>query len=264
MTHRPRKRFGQHFLHDPRVIDRIVDALDPQPGQTLVEIGPGRGALTRPLLERGLPLHVVEVDRELAADLRELAQDTPGLQVHEGDALRFDFASLARPGQPLRVFGNLPYNVSTPLLFHLLAQAHAITDMLFMLQREVVERMEAVPGNKRYGRLTVMLAVAAQVEKLFLVGRGAFTPPPRVDSAVVRIVPRPRPLDAAVERPELARLVTTAFSHRRKTLRNALRGLRSVADIEAAGLDPGQRPETVDPEGFIALAQSHPGARLLK
>lgn len=263
MTHRPRKRFGQHFLHDPYVIERIVTALDPQPGQPLVEIGPGRGALTEPVLESGATLHVVELDRDLAAALREVATRNDRLHVHEADALRFDFAGLAT-GQPLRVFGNLPYNVSTPLLFHLLAQAQAIGDMLFMLQREVVERMEAAPGNKRYGRLTVMLAVAARVEKLFTVSRGAFTPPPKVESAVVRVVPRAVPLDAGIERAELARLVTTAFSHRRKTLRNALRGLRSAEQIAAVGLDPAQRPETVDPESFVALAQSHSDGLLIK
>lgn len=257
MNSRPRKRFGQHFLHDPHVIERIVAALDPRPGQRLVEIGPGRGALTYAVLERSRELHVVELDRDLAAMLRASAVDTATrLHVHECDALEFDFSALAAPGQPLRVFGNLPYNVSTPLLFHLLGHARAIADMLFMLQREVVERMTAAPGNKRYGRLTVMLAIAAEVEQLFTVGRGAFTPPPRVQSAIVRLRPRDQRLDAHVDAVALAALVAQAFSLRRKTLRNALRGYLDAAQIEAVGLDPMQRPETVDPQGFVALAHS--------
>lgn len=264
MSARPRKRFGQHFLHDPYVIERIVDALDPRPGQRLVEIGPGRGALTFRVLERCGELHVVELDRDLAAELRQARSDAAQLHVHESDALRFDFGSLAAPRERLRVFGNLPYNISTPLLFHLLEHAPDVSDMLFMLQREVVERMTATPGNKRYGRLTVMLAIATEVEKLFTVGPGAFTPPPKVDSAIVRLRPHRQRLDAGTDPAVLATLVTQAFGQRRKTLRNALRGHVESADIEAAGLDPMQRPETVDPQGFVALAHTLTGARLLK
>ncbi|NNF60753.1 MAG: 16S rRNA (adenine(1518)-N(6)/adenine(1519)-N(6))-dimethyltransferase RsmA [Gammaproteobacteria bacterium] len=246
-----RKRFGQHFLHDPAVIERIVNALDPQPGQRLVEIGPGRGALTRRVLERSGSLDVIEIDRDLAALTREQFAAEHSLRVHEGDALKFDFAAL---GSGLRVFGNLPYNISTPLLFHLIGSAGAITDMLFMLQREVVRRITASPGSKTYGRLTVMLAAAASAEHLFDVGSGAFNPPPKVDSAIVRLVPHARPPFAIDDHTLFARLVREAFSHRRKTLRNALGGLATAADIEAAGIDPQARPETVSPAGFASIS----------
>ena len=186
---RARKRFGQHFLHDPGVLARIVAAIDPKPGERVVEIGPGRGALTFPLLERCKRLEVIEVDRDLARLLRERAAGTGELIVHEGDVLEVDFAGLHGGGPPLRVCGNLPYNISTPLLFHLLESRAAIADMHFMLQKEVVDRIVAPPGGKTYGRLTVMLAAACRAERLFQVGRGAFQPPPAVDSAVVRLVP---------------------------------------------------------------------------
>ena len=252
-----RKRFGQHFLHDPNVVRRIVDALDPKPGENLVEIGPGRGALTVQVLERAGSLDVIEVDRDLAALARSEFSRHGDLRVHEGDALKFDLASLGK--SELRVFGNLPYNISTPLLFHLMTQATHIHDMLFMLQREVVQRMTAVPGNKTYGRLTVMLAAIAQVEEQFLVGRGAFHPPPRVDSAVVRVIPHRVPPFPIGDRALFARLVAQAFSHRRKTLRNALANLASIADLEAAGQDPSARPETIDPAGYSAIAQQISG-----
>ncbi len=256
--HVPRKRFGQHFLHDPAVLRRIVAAIAPRPADRLVEIGPGEGALTRPLLASGLErLTVVEIDRDLAARLREAAAAPggPRLGVVEDDALRVDFAALAqRLGGPLRLCGNLPYNISTPLLFHLLDCREHIVDMHFMLQKDVVQRMAAAPGSKTYGRLTVMLAASCHVEPLFHVGPGAFRPPPRVDSSVVRLsVPREPPL--ALEDPALfAALVRQAFSMRRKTLRNALRPLLEAADLEAAGLDPMQRPETLSPAQFAALA----------
>ncbi|HXG28593.1 MAG TPA: 16S rRNA (adenine(1518)-N(6)/adenine(1519)-N(6))-dimethyltransferase RsmA, partial [Nevskiales bacterium] len=189
--HIPRKRFGQHFLHDPGVIHRILAALAPQPGQTLVEIGPGLGALTVPLLQQAGELHVVELDRDVIPRLEAACAGHGRLIVHAADALRFDFRALAPPGGRLRLVGNLPYNISTPLLFHLLAQADAIADMLFMLQKEVVERMVAQPGEPAYGRLSVSLAAQAAVEALFTVGRGAFRPPPKIESAVVRVVPRP-------------------------------------------------------------------------
>ena len=252
---RSRKRFGQHFLHDPQVIARIVNALDPRPGERLVEIGPGRGALTYPVLARAGKLDVVEIDRDLAAELRG-ATVSGELTVHEADALHFDFGALTRASQRLRLFGNLPYNISTPLLFRLVAQSAAIGDMLFMLQKEVVDRMTAIPGNKTYGRLTVMLAVVTDMEKLFTIGPGAFTPAPRVDSAIVRITPLAQPGVSEAARGCFAQLVSLAFSQRRKTLRNALKGLATAQDIGNAGLDPGQRPETVDPQGFAALAQS--------
>lgn len=252
-THRPRKRFGQHFLHDRNVVSRIVDAIAPQPGDFMVEIGPGLGAMTLPLLQRAGRLQVVELDRDVVPLLRETCAGHGELTVHQADALRFDFRSLAGNG-PLRVVGNLPYNISTPLLFHLLDAADVITDMHFMLQQEVVERMAAGAGDEAYGRLSVMLAARCSVEPLFSVGPGAFTPPPKVHSAVVRLVPWSEPPFAVTDPARFAALVAQAFSRRRKTLRNALKGLVEPAAIEAAGIDPGARPETLTPAQFAQLA----------
>jgi 16S rRNA (adenine1518-N6/adenine1519-N6)-dimethyltransferase len=250
----PRKRLGQHFLHDPAVIDRIATAIGASPQERLVEIGPGRGALTRALLARAATVDAIEVDRDLAEWLRTALRDEPRFVLHEADALRFDFAALARAhGERLRIVGNLPYNISTPLLFHLLQNAAAIRDMHIMLQREVVARMAAEPGGKEYGRLSVMLAPWVHIERLFDVGPGAFQPPPRVWSAVVRVTVRAQP--AFTVSPHFAALVASAFAHRRKTLRNAVRGLLSAEQIEAAGLDPRARPETLAPQAFNALAQ---------
>ncbi len=250
---RPRKRFGQHFLHDPSVLERIVAALAPQSGDALVEIGPGRGALTERLLAAPFAtLDAVEVDRDLAAQLRARFAAEPRFTLHEADALRFDFAALAAARGRLRVIGNLPYNISTPLLFHLLASAASIIDLHVMLQREVIERMAASPGEAAYGRLTAMLAPWVQVEPLFEVGPGAFQPPPRVWSAVARLTVRPAPRFPV--HPCYGAVVAAAFSHRRKTLRNALRGLVTGAEIEQCGIDPGARPETIAPEAFNALA----------
>lgn len=250
--HRPRKRFGQHFLHDPGVVDRILRAIAPEPGQRFVEIGPGQGILTRPLLAVAGRLDVVELDRDLAAALS--GENLPGLTVHGADALRFDYRDLAPPGA-LRVVGNLPYNISTPLLFHLLGQAEAVRDMHFMLQREVVTRMAASPGGGDYGRLSVMVQYRCRVERLFTVPPGAFRPPPRVNSAVVRLVPyREPPVDVGDET-VFRRVVAAAFSQRRKTLRNALRDLASEADLEAAGVDPGERAERLPLEIFAALSR---------
>ena len=254
MTPRPRKRFGQHFLHDPLVIQRIVRAIDPAPGQRIVEIGPGRGAITLPLLERARALHAVELDRDLIPALEERARSVGELTVHNADALAFDFCALGTGERDLRVVGNLPYNISTPLLFHLLGQQQCLEDMHFMLQREVVQRMAAAPGTRAYGRLTVMLAARCATEALFDIGRGAFQPPPQVASSFVRLRPHPEPPFAIRDPAVFARLVTRAFSMRRKTLRNALRGTLEAADIEAAGLDPGARPETLAPDQFAMLA----------
>jgi 16S rRNA (adenine1518-N6/adenine1519-N6)-dimethyltransferase len=251
---RPRKRFGQHFLHDPAVIDRIASAIAPRPGEALVEIGPGRGALTRRLLQSDCgSLDAIEVDRDLAALLRaELAQDAR-FALHEADALEVDFGAFARErGQPLRVVGNLPYNISTPLLFHLLESVRVIRDMHVMLQREVIARMAARPGEHAYGRLTVMLSPWVRVERLFDVGPGAFQPPPRVWSAVARLTVLPQPAFAVS--PAFGAIVAAAFAHRRKTLRNALRGRVTVEQIESCGIDPSARPETVSPERFNAIA----------
>lgn len=251
---RARKRFGQHFLHDPAAIERIVTALAPQTGDCLVEIGPGRGALTRALLHCPCrSLDAIEIDRDLAALLREAFAAERRFTLHETDALRFDFAALARERGRLRVIGNLPYNISTPLLFHLLNSRQAITDLHLMLQREVVERMAAGPGDAAYGRLTVMLAPWVSVERLFDVGPGAFQPPPRVWSSVVRLTVRSQP--AFPVSPGFAAVVAAAFAHRRKTLRNALKGLATAGQIERSGVDPSVRPETLPPEAFNTIAE---------
>lgn len=255
--HRARKRFGQHFLHDRGVVSRILDAFWPLPGETVVEIGPGLGALTRPLLERIAHLHVVELDRDLAARLR--AEFPPErLTVHEVDALKFDFCRLATPAAPLRIIGNLPYNISTPLLFHLLDQRGCIRDMLFMLQKEVVQRLAAAPGGKDYGRLTVMIQAQLQVEALFNVGSGAFSPPPRVDSAIVRLTPHTSPPAVIHDPAAFAQLVKAAFAQRRKTLRNNLKGLLTDHAIVALGIDPERRAETLSLAEFAALANALP------
>ena len=249
-----RKSFGQHFLHDPAVLERILAALAPRAGEHLGEIGPGRGALTRHLVDRrDCTLDAIEIDRDLAQLLAPLFSDFPRCQLHQADVMEFDFAALARArGARLRVIGNLPYNISTPLLFHLLTQAGAIADLHVMLQREVVQRMEAPPGGRDYGRLTVMLAPYVTVESLFDVGPGAFQPPPRVWSAVARLTVRAEPLFAVS--PHYAAVVSAAFMQRRKTLRNALGELLSREQIAACGVDPGARPETLTPAAFNNLA----------
>lgn len=249
-----RKRFGQHFLHDTGVIRRIVAAVDPQPGERLLEIGPGRGALTWPLLERARRLEVIEIDRDLAAALEADPRATGALTVHRADALDADFLALRGEGAPLRIVGNLPYNISTPILFHLLAQRAALLDLTVMLQKEVIDRMTAAPGGKEYGRLTVMLAAHCEIQGLFDVGPGAFHPPPRVWSAVARIRPTAQPRFALGDEAALRSVVAAAFSQRRKTLRNTLKGLLGAADIEGCGIDPGRRPETLAPAEFGRLA----------
>ena len=253
MTHRPRKRFGQHFLHDPYVIQKIVQAIDPQPGQHLVEIGPGQGAITLPLLTHLPHLDVVEIDRDLIAFLQQQAGDK--LTIHNADALRFDFCSLRQhPQERLRVIGNLPYNISTPLLFHLFSQSRCIADMHFMLQKEVVDRMLAPPGDKTYGRLSVMVQYHCALTPLFDIGPGAFRPPPRVESAVIRLIPHTHP-PVVCDPLRLQQVVTQAFSHRRKTLRNAVGNWFSAEQIAALGIDPGLRPECLDLAAFAKLAQ---------
>ncbi len=251
---RARKRFGQHFLHDPGVLARIVAAIDPQPGERIVEIGPGRGALTLPLLARCHRLDAIEIDRDLVPVLAARAAGSGELAIHVGDVLEFDFAAHRGAGERLRVCGNLPYNISTPLLFHLLASRDAIADMHFMLQKEVADRIVAPPGGKVYGRLTVMLAAACTATSLFRVGRGAFQPPPAVDSAVVRLIPHAAQPFPVPDAGRFARVVAAAFSMRRKTLRNSLRGLVDEAGFAAAGIDAGRRPETLAPAEFARLA----------
>jgi len=249
-----RKRFGQHFLHDPGIIRRIIDAIAPEPGERLVEIGPGRGALTWGLLERTRGLDVIEIDRDLAHLIETDARAGVNLRVHVQNVLDVDFLALRGAGAPLRVVGNLPYNISTPLMFRLLNQHTAIADMHFMLQKEVVDRITARPGSKDYGRLTVMVAAAAEAEALFDVGPGAFKPQPRVWSAIVRLRPARTPRFDVGADGVLRSLVTAAFSQRRKTLRNGLKTLLSAREIEACGIDPQLRPETLTPAQFGLLA----------
>lgn len=252
--HRARKRFGQHFLSDAGIIDRLVRSVAPAAGQTLVEIGPGQGALTFPLLDEVEHLQVVELDRDLI-DLLRRRVAPERLTIHQSDALRFDFAALASEG-PLRVVGNLPYNISTPLIFHLLAQAGAIRDMTFMLQKEVVERLTAEPGSKDYGRLSVMVQYHCQADYLFFVPPSAFQPPPKVDSAVVRLTPYPTPPWPARDPAWLARLVTQAFSQRRKAIRNSLKRLVDPQTLAGVGIDPGLRPDHVSVANYVALANA--------
>ena len=251
-----RKRFGQHFLHDPSVLDRIAHAIAPRVDDALVEIGPGRGALTRVLLDSTpRSLDAIEIDRDLVPQLQDEYAAEPRFAVHEADALDFDFTALARQrGGRLRIVGNLPYNISTPLLFHLLKHVAVIDDMHVMLQREVVKRIAAEPGSGDYGRLTVMLSPWLEADSLFDVGPGAFQPPPKVWSAVLRLTVRRQPAFAVS--PHFAAVVASAFSHRRKTLRNALKGVVTSAQIESAAVDPNARPETIAPEAFNRLAQS--------
>jgi len=244
MSHRARKRFGQNFLHDPTVIRRIVQAIRPAPGQ---------GAITLPLLEACGHLEVVELDRDLIQPLAMKAAPIGELVIHQQDALRFDFSSLASD-KPIRVVGNLPYNISTPLIFHLLEQAVSIEDMHFMLQKEVVDRMAAAPGNKDYGRLSVMTQYHAKVDSLFRVGAGAFQPAPKVESAFVRLQPYREPRFPVKDIRYLDEVVKKAFSQRRKTLRNTLKELLSEQDIIDTGIDPALRPENISLEQYAALA----------
>ncbi|HEY5790777.1 MAG TPA: 16S rRNA (adenine(1518)-N(6)/adenine(1519)-N(6))-dimethyltransferase RsmA [Gammaproteobacteria bacterium] len=261
MSHRPRKRFGQNFLRDAQVVARIVAAIAPRPGERLLEIGPGEGALTGPLLEASGELTALELDRDLVAALQRRFPQGSGLTLLEGDALAFDFRALAA-GARLRLVGNLPYNISTPLLFHLFDQRDAVADMHFMLQKEVVDRLAAEPGSKAYGRLSVMAQYHCAVRPLFDVPPGAFRPPPKVDSTVVRLRPHPAP-PVAVDPVRLRAVVTAAFAQRRKTLRNTLRGLLEAPALEAAGIDPGRRAETLTLAEFAHLAERLPAALAL-
>lgn len=254
--HRARKRFGQNFLSDPNIIRKIIDGIRPQPGELMVEIGPGLGAMTAPLIERLGHLHVVEIDRDLIARLHE-CYSVAQLTVHEGDALKFDFGSLcagADTAPTLRIVGNLPYNISTPILFHLAGFADRVKDMTFMLQKEVVMRMVAEPGTEEYGRLSVMLQYRFEMERLFLVPPGAFNPAPKVDSAVVRMIPRQRQAVAAADEALLGDVVKAAFSQRRKMLRNTLRGRVSEADWAQLGIDPRRRAEELAVGDYLRVA----------
>ncbi len=252
-SHRARKRFGQNFLVDERIIQRIITTLSPAEGDNLVEIGPGRGALTGALLEGTGRLQVVELDRDLARWLEERFADQPGFCVHSGDALKFDFAPLAAVG-PLRVVGNLPYNISTPLLFHLLKYAGLIKDMHFMLQKEVVDRLAAPPGSKDYGRLSVVVQYHCRVDSLFPVPPQSFRPAPRVDSAVVRLVPLREPVIRARDPAFFHQVVSIAFQQRRKTLRNSLKPLAGSVDPAQTSIDLSLRPEVLSVADFVQLS----------
>lgn len=260
--HRARKRFGQHFLVDAGAIETIIDLLDhPTSGDdrtTLLEIGPGLGALTGPLVDKFTELTVVEIDRDLAERLRQRFHDQPNFRLIEQDALQLSLSEISN--RQLTIIGNLPYNISTPLLFHLFGQRQQIESMLFMLQKEVVQRMAAEPGSKRYGRLSVMTQYYCEVEALLIIEPESFDPPPKVDSQMVRLRPKPAgKLDQATEK-RLATLVSAAFAQRRKTLRNTLSGHCTTEMIEAAGCDPKARAETLSLDQFIALAMQPPEA----
>jgi 16S rRNA (adenine1518-N6/adenine1519-N6)-dimethyltransferase len=242
---RARKHLGQHFLADSNVVRKIIDAIAPQPGQHFVEIGPGRGAITLPLLAAGVHLDVVEIDRDLARNLPALV-NSPNCTVHCENALRFDFRRLAAGSEQLRLAANLPYNISTPLLFHLLGQ------------KEVGERMTAAPGGKIYGRLTIAIALRCAVERLFIIQPGSFRPPPKVDSVFLRLTPHTVPLADARTLAMADRLVTRAFTMRRKRLSNGLRGLLTPEEIRSAGLDDGARPEELPPAAWLRLAAVNP------
>ncbi|MEL6366507.1 MAG: 16S rRNA (adenine(1518)-N(6)/adenine(1519)-N(6))-dimethyltransferase RsmA [Pseudomonadota bacterium] len=250
-THKPRKRFGQHFLSDTSVVDRMLRAIAPKPGEHMVEIGPGQRALTEGLEPRTDQLTLIELDRDLVLELQQVYRENKQVRIVSGDALNQDYGAL---GGPLRLVGNLPYNISTPLLFHLLQHIDVVIDMHFMLQKEVVDRIVARAGDKAYGRLSVMLGCAFDAEHLFDVGPEAFDPPPKVRSAIVRLTPLPESgrlgLDSNFEP-----VVKRAFSMRRKTLRNALRDFVDAEQMMNIGIDPGRRPETLSIAEFDALSR---------
>jgi 16S rRNA (adenine1518-N6/adenine1519-N6)-dimethyltransferase len=255
MSHTPRKRFGQNFLHDHTIIFNIISSIQAQPEQHWVEIGPGQGALTVPLLDQGVKLDVVELDRDLVTLLKQKFNQHPRLQIHSADALRFDFSTLVTDTEKLRVIGNLPYNISTPLMFHLLDNAAIIEDMHFMLQKEVVERICAAPGSKKYGRLSVMMQYYCATEMLFEVPPESFDPIPQVTSAIVRLVPHLQPPVQVDDVAKLNKVVTGAFSQRRKTLRNSLKKLISEQAIIDLGINPAARAETLSLDDFARLSR---------
>lgn len=255
--HRARKRFGQHFLTDPGVVDGILRSVHATKDDVVVEIGPGQGAITAALAASAGHLHAIELDRDLVARLRRQYEGNSAVSIHEADALSFDFSSL---GDRLRIVGNLPYNISTPLLFHLLKFRDRIIDMHFMLQKEVVDRMAAGPGSKTYGRLGIMLGCHLNIESLFDVDRSAFDPPPEVMSAVVRLDPLPTGTYDIRDDAVLATIVASAFMQRRKTIRNSLKDHADNADFEAAGIDPGLRPEQISISKYIALSNHLAGS----
>jgi len=255
-SHRPRKRFGQNFLRDEGVISRIAGAIHPRAGEHLVEIGPGQGALTESLISNGCQLDVIELDRDLVPGLLAAFSIYPGFRLHSEDALKFDYASLVQGDERLRVVGNLPYNISTPLIFKLLENAAIIQEMHFMLQLEVVERLAASPGNKSWGRLGIMAQYQCQVEHLFDVPPEAFNPAPKVQSAIVRLTPWVESPWPACDETALRRIVQASFAQRRKTLRNNLKGIIDGDALQALGIDPGARAETLKLTQFIAITRA--------
>lgn len=252
--HKARKRFGQNFLHDPGVIEKIVRSINPKPDDAIVEIGPGLGAITEEILAVNPRLQVVELDRDLIPVLRTKFFNYPEFRIHEADALSFDFSQLVVDGHPLRIVGNLPYNISTPLIFHLLAQSGVVQDMHFMLQKEVVQRLAATPGDNNYGRLGIMAQYFCKVQPLFEVGPGAFRPAPKVDSAIVRLVPHKELPHPAKNLKTLQAVVRTAFNARRKTLRKALAALVTVEQLQSVGINDGLRPENLSLADYVKIA----------
>lgn len=255
-NHRPRKRFGQNFLRDAHIIDKIIAAVAPAPGQHIVEIGPGEGAITRGLVDSGTTLTALEIDRDLASRLRLEFGTAENFELVETDALTFDLAGLSAGGQRLRIVGNLPYNISTPLLFHLLQYTEIIDDLHFMLQKEVVERMSAAVGSRNYGRLSIMVQYACEVTPLFPVPARAFYPPPKVESAVLRLRPWRQLPHPAINHHHLGVLVNTAFQQRRKTVRNALKTIISEEALTSLGIDSKIRPENLSLEDFVNISNS--------
>lgn len=253
MTHQARKRFGQHFLHDDSVIEHLIRVIAPKHQDNIVEIGPGQGALTKPLLDKVDKLHAIELDRDLAHRL-EQTLDRERLHLHQADALRFDFSSLAKGPRSLRVVGNLPYNISTPLLFHLLSQIDVLQDMHFMLQQEVVDRLTAAPGNRHWGRLSIMVQYFCQAQFAFAVPPEAFHPPPAVNSAIIKLIPHKDPPWPVDDQQIFRQVVTQAFSQRRKTLGNALKSLLDRESLGRAGIDPALRPEQLSLRDYTVLA----------
>ncbi|KZN13516.1 16S rRNA (adenine(1518)-N(6)/adenine(1519)-N(6))-dimethyltransferase RsmA [Marinomonas sp. TW1] len=252
--HKARKRFGQNFLHDHGVIRRIVACIAPKKGQRIVEIGPGKGALTEGIISVTERMDVVELDRDLIPILKVNLFRYPELTVHEADAMKFDFSSLVQDNETIRVVGNLPYNISTPLIFHLLSQASSITDMHFMLQKEVVDRLASRPGDNLYGRLSVMAQYYCAVDSLFVVGPESFDPAPKVDSAIVRMTPYKTLPYATTDVKKLEDVVRIGFQQRRKTLRNNYKGVLDQDDFAHLGIDPSLRPERLDVKEFVAIA----------
>ncbi|MAY02856.1 MAG: 16S rRNA (adenine(1518)-N(6)/adenine(1519)-N(6))-dimethyltransferase [Gammaproteobacteria bacterium] len=254
IRHRPRKRFGQNFLSDRNIVAKIIQALGAGPQDHVIEIGPGQGVLTGELLASAASVNAIEIDRDLVSMLQQKFAVMDSFTIHESDVLKTDFNTLLSAQNPVRIIGNLPYNISTPLLFHLLAYLHGIKDMLFMLQLEVVDRLVASPGTKNYGRLSIMLQYFCQIEKLFTVPPGAFSPPPKVHSAIVRLIPKTSDQLVLQNPVTLEKLVRQAFSHRRKTLRNNLKGLLSDEELSALNIDPGLRPENLSLEDYVRIS----------